>query len=673
MGIRDTSYYGWKTIDFYGPSPREGIIRAAYHDITVDVSGAIYVVGVQSGSVNNSYDHQWVVRKSNDSGETWKNIDTYSTSSDGSSGGNTGGTTWFSAAKTILIDSSGAIYVGGKVACVIDNFQQITGVIRKSHITSSLSWEKLSTFYSTSKTGSLVINDLSVDSTGTLFAVGLSSSINSFVGDSGSWIVWKSTNKGTSWSLIDSIPFNHAGNIIQDGFGGGYANPGNGANGIVIDKNDKIYVCGQLSGSGSVIRSSSDNGTTWASVDVWNGNNGTSFRSAASKIAISSDDVLFCAGEENYSSNNMRWIVRSSSDGTTGSWGIAQQKTGDFAFDGYINSLAFASDKTLYYGGILNLSTVGTTWVLDKAISGSLTNISTDVDIFADAIRDRSGSLTSIYITPNDTIFTCGFSSANNYLGNGNITPKYAIIRRGKLSSNSASFGPRLLAPSFGYVKREMSGTTEEAFNLNNVSEFPHSSGLFQMKNMVLGTISQGRVGKTDDSIIQKRFIGSFVRVLFPRQDDTDVRGYDIARQPGKLKNEWQFGDVINIEGKNFDHIALNCYIKKEVSGTLDSVLVRVETKPLNDIGFTLNQTVEQTISSSYISETVYRDELHRKDVDYGDLSLTEIAWKIDVDLKNVKEIRIATKHKNGQSDDKNKQCLIVGRFIKSDKNHEET
>ena len=231
-----------------------------------------------------------------------------------------------------------------------------------------------------------------------------------------------------------------------------------------------------------------------------------------------------------------------------------------------------------------------------------------------------------------------------------------------------------MLAISFGYVQREGSGSTNEIFNLNNISEFPHSFGLFQMPNIVIGTKTYGKAGKTDDSLIQKRFIGSFVRVLFPKQDEnSEIKGHDAARKPGKLTPDWQFGDVINIEGKNFDSLALNCYVAKQVSGTLDSVLVRIETKPINDIGYSVEQSIEQTISSSFASETVYRDEIHRKDVDYGDTSLNEIAWKIPIDLKNTKEIRIAAKHKNGQTDDKNKQFLIMGRFVKSSKDTEET
>ena len=193
------------------------------------------------------------------------------------------------------------------------------------------------------------------------------------------------------------------------------------------------------------------------------------------------------------------------------------------------------------------------------------------------------------------------------------------------------------------------------------------------MPNVLLGTKSTGKSGKTDDSIVQKTFIGSFVRLLWPKQEDVDTRGYDAAKKPGKLSTDWQFGEVINIEEKNYDQLALNCYAKKETSGTLDSVLVRVETRGLNDSGFVVDQTIEQTISSSYETEALYRDALHRKDLDYGDLTIKEIAWKIPVDLTNVKEIRIAAKHKNGQNDEKNKNCLILGRFITKDKDHGET
>ena len=159
---------------------------------------------------------------------------------------------------------------------------------------------------------------------------------------------------------------------------------------------------------------------------------------------------------------------------------------------------------------------------------------------------------------------------------------------------------------------------------------------------------------------------------MWPKQDDVDVKGYDTAKKPGKLSTDWQWGDPIDIEGKNFDNLALNCSTLKQVSGTLDSVLIRIETKGLNDSGFSINQTTSGSISGSYAEEIVLRDEIFRKDIDYGS-EISEVSFKLPIDLKNTKQIRIAVKQKVGQGDDKNKLFLAIGRFVKSQNTTNET
>lgn len=101
-------------------------------------------------------------------------------------------------------------------------------------------------------------------------------------------------------------------------------------------------------------------------------------------------------------------------------------------------------------------------------------------------------------------------------------------------------------------------------------------------------------------------------------------------------------------------------------------MVIQVERKPLNNVGFTTEQAVSYSVSGS-IAEARLRDVNFMKEIDYGDLSLKEIGWPIDVPLTNVKQIRISAKHKNGQSAEENKNFIVYARLIKGDSTKTET
>jgi hypothetical protein len=266
--------------------------------------------------------------------------------------------------------------------------------------------------------------------------------------------------------------------------------------------------------------------------------------------------------------------------------------------------------------------------------------------------------------TKDGTLYVCGKYNS------------YSFIFRGKLSANSASLGPITFASSYGYVKSELSSTLlEEAHNLGNVSEFPHSSGIFQMKNISLGTQSRGTVGKSTDNIIQIKHFGSYVRVFWPKQDSANdnYKGYgDVSagQRIGKLTTNVEYGDFYDVT--DFDHLSLYCYLRKEISGTLDDIVITVERRPLKTVAFATDQTISYSTSGS-ITEGRLRDLNFVKSIDYGDLSIREVGFPIDFPLTNTREIRITARHKNGQIADENKNCIVWGRLIKADKNNSET
>jgi hypothetical protein len=162
---------------------------------------------------------------------------------------------------------------------------------------------------------------------------------------------------------------------------------------------------------------------------------------------------------------------------------------------------------------------------------------------------------------------------------------------------------------------------------------------------------------------------------MWPRQDTSDshVKGYgdlSVGQAIGKLTNIFDPGDFMNVT--EFDHMSLYCYLLKQSSGTLDDIVIQVERKPIRDIGFTTEQGVSYSTSGSIV-EARLRDIQYKKEIDYGDLSVREIGWPIDIPLTNVKELRISAKHASGQADDKNANFIVYGRFIKSSKDTNET
>jgi len=132
----------------------------------------------------------------------------------------------------------------------------------------------------------------------------------------------------------------------------------------------------------------------------------------------------------------------------------------------------------------------------------------------------------------------------------------------------------------------------------------------------------------------------------------------------GKLTTIFDAGD--NHDVTKHDHLALYCYLRKEVSGTLDDVEIRIERRPLRSTGFAIEQSIEYETSGS-VTVAKLKDMVYKKEIDYGDLAMREIGFSIDVPLSNVKEVRISCKHTSGQTEDINKNFVVWGRLIKSD------
>jgi|GEM_PF-5253685 len=127
----------------------------------------------------------------------------------------------------------------------------------------------------------------------------------------GWWIVRKSTDDGTTWSMIDQYRLTN----IEDP----YYTPAGGNNEArdIAIKGTDLYVVGSIysGASGStlhwIVRKSTDSGATWATVDNFNL---ASERAARANAIFVSGSAIYVAGMANNSSNKRTAIVRKSTD-----------------------------------------------------------------------------------------------------------------------------------------------------------------------------------------------------------------------------------------------------------------------------------------------------------------------------------------------------------------------
>lgn len=472
---------------------------------------------------------------------------------------------------------------------------------------------------------------------------------------------------------------------------------------INVDSNDDIFVgYADIVGAEGVLLSSSDRGVTWGE---------QTFTSRFPiKIALSSSDAIFATfnntidvlSEVASEAGSVAHVKRSTDAGVT--WSTVGGDVTTSINENKLGAIAIGPDSAIYHVG--SLKDAGGAWHIsirkstdsgDNFTSASFGDGSTDfygfgVDVDTNNnvyVGGLSGSQWCIFeSTDGGSTFDILDKKSSNtlitdlkiYQGainheknriyvSGEKDGKTGTLFTGKLTANSSSLGPTSLAASVSYVSNETFTSTEQKFKLMNISEFPHSSGFFQMRNLVLGTTDAGTIGTSEDNIIQVKHFGSKVDIMWPKQSDQTIpiRGYadfGVGARAGKLVTQFEPGDISNVE--NFDHLALYCYLTKETSGTLDNIEIHVERRPLRDTGFATEQVLELS-SSGNITVGALRDMTYRKQIDYGDLNIKEIGFTIDMPLLNVRQIRVKARQTVGQSDDENRNFIIRGRFIKSE------
>lgn len=657
MGIRDTSYYGWRNVKNFDPEPAFSGANAwtRINSMVEDPYGFIYAGGRSAkytgvGTANDSI--YWVVYRSKNNGDTWELVDEVQ--------GRAQPGFPTQECQTLAVDANGVIYAGGADLGY--------GRIRRS-ADQGKNWEDVDWFgyrYDTGEvtSGSMVMGLATSGSV--VYACGFEQSgttpLQQIIG------VVRKSDTGLSGTFvgIDSFsPFGSSGSLYRT---------------IAVgDTTKAVYVGGEyktdfpgVTQLSWIIRSSSSGlSGTFGTIDTFsrilaNLNGGGCF-----DIAVSGGAV-YAVGTETTSSiitNMYDGIVRKSTNGASGSFTYiysTQNPNNDM-----LTKIHIANNGEIYLGGVLGDSPGGGAASGKAVILRSRTGLSASFETVT--VYQPGTAITAQYVpvlvTRSGYIF---------FATRAGVAPaaQAHFIRRGKLTANSASIGPMMMATTIGYVQSEnISGSQTEKFKLNNVSEFPHSSGLFQMRNIILGTQTTGKIGKTDDSIVQLTYIGSTVKVMWPKQDTIDkpIKGFgdfSAGERSGKLTTDFQPGDAIDVT--EFDHLTLYGYLRKQLSGTSDNVVITVERKPLTDLAFARDQAIEYQSSGSYTVANL-TDLVYKKRIDYGDLSLREIGFPIDIPLTNVKEVRISVKHENGQSQEENKNFIVWGRLIKASKDTNET
>ena len=187
------------------------------------------------------------------------------------------------------------------------------------------------------------------------------------------------------------------------------------------------------------------------------------------------------------------------------------------------------------------------------------------------------------------------------------------------------------MAPSIAYATPGQDfynqATPGTSYRLGNVSEFPHYGGVFQCKNIVLGTRTVGTIGKQSDALVQVKLLGSFVSVLWPDQSGETVL-MSAGGSPGKLTSVYTYGSLVDTAG--YDHLALYCYAKKTIPGARDDIILKIERRPLPSVDFAVDQTVEYDVVDYAVLQARYRDQLHVRSIDYSDMTIKEPSFVFD-------------------------------------------
>ena len=288
--VRKGSKHGtvWSTVDDYEDS--RGCARP--YGSAVDSQGRVFVVGVVFGDrARNVANFHWLVRSSVDNGISWSTVDDFFVPD---------GVERAPEPSGIAIDGSDSIYVAGTFGTDFG----FDGLVRRSS-DHGQTWKNV---FSPVRSESVFwswFQSIDVSATGDIFVGGFAhQQVGWFPLH---WIVYKSVDHGTSWTLVDDYTGLASGGVVNSvrvGAGGRVVAAGYGVDSRSDSKTN----------SQGLVRVSRDGGATWTNGDQV-GTDVTGFHSEFFGTEFKADGNLISCGAQDTQENQSGFQ-------TSGNWGV---------------------------------------------------------------------------------------------------------------------------------------------------------------------------------------------------------------------------------------------------------------------------------------------------------------------------------------------------------------